>query len=85
MGAEGGGQNFQKLILNDFLAKLGNSKHFSFFFSFFSIFSRLGFWYAQTRLFGGRRGHGGVPKWFGRLIYTIDGMKKPPEKFQNSY
>ena len=31
----GGGQNFQKFILIDFLAKLGNSKHFSFFFFIF--------------------------------------------------
>ena len=36
MGAKGGGaQNFQKLFLIDFLAKLGNSKNFSFFFHFF--------------------------------------------------
>ena len=34
MGAEGGRSKFQKFILIDFLAKLGRSKHFSFFFHF---------------------------------------------------
>ena len=37
-----------------------------------------------TSAFLGGYGASGVPKWFGGLIYTFDGKKKPPVKCQNS-
>ena len=43
----------------------------------------LGFCPPNLGFFGDKGARGG-PKWFGRLIYTIDGMKKPPGKFQKS-
>jgi hypothetical protein len=72
---EGGGANFSKNILINFLAKSGDSKYFSVFLktNFFLFF-----------FLGGGTGPGVVPNWFGGLIYTFDGRKKPPVKFQNS-
>ena len=73
MGAEweprGGGQNFQKLILNDFLAKLGNSKHFLFFFSFFFQFSPdSAFGTPKLGFLGAVGGTGGGPK----LVWSVN-------------
>ena len=48
-------------------------------------FSRNSAFVRPTSAFLDGRGARGVPKWFGRLIYTIDGKKKPPMKFRNSY
>ena len=45
---------------------------------------KLGFCPPNLGFFGGGTGTGGVPKWFGGLIYTFDGKKKPPVKCQNS-
>ena len=46
---------------------------------------KLGFFPPNLGVFWEGRGTGGIPKWFGGKIYTFDGKKKPPVKFQNSY